>query len=113
MKEINTSEEVRAKIQALSVELMDLCVANELPFVVATVLSKKQDDEGVHVERIVSAYINGETGATEPTIISAIKLLKGEPENNPIAKLILGALVNAASKDCDCPKCSERRSEAE
>ena len=114
MKEIILSEEVTTKIKSLMTELHQLCVAHELPFVAATLLSRKQEGEDFQTERVASAYINRKTGATEPTILSAVKRLKEEPRENPIAKLILGALITAASDtECDCPKCRERRAEGE
>lgn len=113
MKEIILSDEVQNKIRSLLGELHALCVAHELPFVAATVLARTPEDDGFRVERCVSVYINSETGATEPSIRKAGDLLSREPEANPIAKLILGALIAAAGDDCDCPKCRERRAEAE
>ena len=114
MKDINVNTDVRAKIESLIVELNGLCVANELPFVAATVFSKKQEENGVACERVVSCYINGATGATEPSILSAVKVLKQQGSRAPVAAMLLGAILSAASgdDDCSCPKCVARRAEA-
>lgn len=111
MKDIKVSQEVRAKIEAMFIELNDICVANNLPFVAATVLSKTlQTDGTVTCERVVSAYIDAEAGAIEPTILAASKVLSAELGKASIAGALFGALLASAAKEnCGCEKCVARR----
>lgn len=106
MKDIKVSQEVRAKIEAMFIELNDICVANNLPFVAATVLSKTlQTDGTVTCERVVSAYIDAEAGAIEPTILAASKVLSTER----VKALFSALLASAAKENCGCEKCVARR----
>lgn len=109
MKDIKVSQEVRAKIEAMFIELNDICVANNLPFVAATVLSKTlQTDGTVTCERVVSAYIDAEAGAIEPTILAASKVLSTE-RVKAYGALFSALLASAAKENCGCEKCVARR----
>lgn len=113
VKEINLPEEVKAEIQAKIIELNNLCVAHGLPFVAATVISRTDDGENTAVERISSAYIDPENGATEPTIAAAAKMLTNELKPSDIMKSMMAFALRrlASDDDCNCPRCSARRAE--
>lgn len=93
MKDIIISEEVKNNISRLQKELFELCVANEVPMVACVILERKTElGEKTSLDKMLSCYLNGQTGAADSTILAASGILQRPEIPMPLAILLSGSL---------------------
>lgn len=74
MKNLNASQEVKDRIEALFSELHDLCSENQIPYVASCVTDN--DDTGS--DQVISVWLNGEEDLVPMSLAAAILNAKGD-----------------------------------
>lgn len=106
MKNFKANPVAVEQLQALSLQALNICKENGIPFVMGFCVETTEDAAGT----AVTAYVDGSKTPTPNTIIGAIEMLKSSDVPDELIGVL--KLRNMMGGECDCENCRKRRAEA-
>lgn len=117
MKNFTVPADVQAQLKALTLQIHEICLANDVPYISTFVLTSSDDG----AEKVVSAVIKSDKDLAPDFLVAAHAVLTAPslPLGMIQAAMLTGATVATLSGDdvmpdqCPCPECDLARSAAQ